>query len=553
MTLKLWADERTDGDAGCCSPEAVRGARALAHSLGVPHLTLDLETAFRRERRRRLRRRVPGGGDAEPVRASATATCGSTRWSALADRLGASASRPATTRALADDGDGPLLAAAADAAKDQTYMLSGLRPATLAACASRSRADEAARCASSPPPPGCRSPPSARARTSASSRERASARSSSATAGSPTARARSSTARAPSLGEHAGHHHFTVGQRRGLGVGDARAALRARDRRRGQPRHRRPRARSSRRPIASRLRGARLHRDSGSRRPRQLRYHSRSIACRVSAAGARRARRARAGALGARVRRRARPDRMPARRRPRRRPGDDRGLADLDWRSMKSSEIRETFLSFFEERGHLRDAVGVAGPGARRHLDAADRRRDAAVQALLPRAGGAAGAAAHVVAALLPDPGHRGGREHPPAPHLLRDARQLLLRRLLQARGDRSSRWELSREGFGFDAEQDLDHRLRRRRGARPRPGRGGDRALEGDRACPRSGSSCSPRSENFWQAGRPGRAGPAPSSTSTAAPSSATTRAPRRRHRALPRVLEPRVHGATSCTRTAR
>ncbi len=48
VTLKLWADPETDGAKACCSPEAVLGARALAHSLGIPHLTLDLEEEFRR-------------------------------------------------------------------------------------------------------------------------------------------------------------------------------------------------------------------------------------------------------------------------------------------------------------------------------------------------------------------------------------------------------------------------------------------------------------------------------------------------------------------------
>src|SRR5436190_6732575 len=47
VTLKLWADRRTDGEKSCCSPQAVVGARELAHELGVPHLTLDLEEAFR--------------------------------------------------------------------------------------------------------------------------------------------------------------------------------------------------------------------------------------------------------------------------------------------------------------------------------------------------------------------------------------------------------------------------------------------------------------------------------------------------------------------------
>src|SRR5204863_9105538 len=35
VTVKLWADPQTDGGKACCSPEAVRGARALAHSLGL--------------------------------------------------------------------------------------------------------------------------------------------------------------------------------------------------------------------------------------------------------------------------------------------------------------------------------------------------------------------------------------------------------------------------------------------------------------------------------------------------------------------------------------
>ena len=47
VTLKLWADQEGDGERSCCSPQAVLGARALAHSMGLPHLTLDLEDRFR--------------------------------------------------------------------------------------------------------------------------------------------------------------------------------------------------------------------------------------------------------------------------------------------------------------------------------------------------------------------------------------------------------------------------------------------------------------------------------------------------------------------------
>ena len=48
VTVKLWADSETDGAKACCSPEAVLGARAVAHSIDIPHLTLDLEEEFRR-------------------------------------------------------------------------------------------------------------------------------------------------------------------------------------------------------------------------------------------------------------------------------------------------------------------------------------------------------------------------------------------------------------------------------------------------------------------------------------------------------------------------
>ena len=48
ITVKLWADQETDGTKACCSPEAVLGARSVAHSIDVPHSTLDLEEDFRR-------------------------------------------------------------------------------------------------------------------------------------------------------------------------------------------------------------------------------------------------------------------------------------------------------------------------------------------------------------------------------------------------------------------------------------------------------------------------------------------------------------------------
>lgn len=130
VTLKLWADPETDGAKACCSPEAVLGARAVAHSLDVPHLTLDLEEEFRR--------RVVGAflaGHAAGTTPNPCIVCnGEVRIAAMADlaeRLGAERLVTGHYARIVDDGAGPLLAAAADRDKDQSYMLAALPPALL--------------------------------------------------------------------------------------------------------------------------------------------------------------------------------------------------------------------------------------------------------------------------------------------------------------------------------------------------------------------------------------------------------------------------------------
>src|SRR5207253_11441575 len=49
VTLRLWLDPAgPDSERACCSPEAVIAARQTCHGFGVPHVTLDLRTEFRR-------------------------------------------------------------------------------------------------------------------------------------------------------------------------------------------------------------------------------------------------------------------------------------------------------------------------------------------------------------------------------------------------------------------------------------------------------------------------------------------------------------------------
>jgi tRNA-uridine 2-sulfurtransferase len=130
ITVKLWTDPETDGAKACCSPEAVLGARGLAHQLGIPHFTLDLEEDFRR---RVVDRFI--GGYAEGSTPNPCILCnGEVRLAAmvdLAERLGADRLLTGHYARIVEDADGPLLAAAADKAKDQSYMLAALPPELL--------------------------------------------------------------------------------------------------------------------------------------------------------------------------------------------------------------------------------------------------------------------------------------------------------------------------------------------------------------------------------------------------------------------------------------
>jgi tRNA-uridine 2-sulfurtransferase len=284
VTLELWADPATDGEASCCSPQAVLGARELAHRMGLPHFTLDLRERFRAE--------VVDGfiaGYADGRTPNPCVRCnGSVRFDAmleLAQALGAARLATGHYARIARDEHGPLVRAAADPQKDQSYMLARLDPALLDRLSF---------------PLGGLTKPAVRqlARD----------------AGLPVADKRESQdlcfvaglggraflrrhgaprLRGPGeivdrdgrvLGRHGGHHEFTVGQRRGIGVAapeplyvigkDAKTNRVVVG----------PREALAKTRVA--LEDFRLHRAPGSVEAVKLRYRAKPVPCTVRGSGA---------------------------------------------------------------------------------------------------------------------------------------------------------------------------------------------------------------------------------------------------------------------------
>jgi tRNA-uridine 2-sulfurtransferase len=272
VTLELWSDPATDGERSCCSPQAVMGARALAHRMGIPHFTLDLREDFRAQVVDDFVAGYAAGSTPNPcVRCN-----GLVRFDAmlaLASSLGAARLATGHYARIARDERGPLIRAAADPAKDQSYMLARLDPAQLDRLSF---------------PLGGLTKPAVRelARD----------------AGLPVADKRESQdlcfvaglggrgflrrhggrrllregeivdRRGRVLGRHGGQHEFTVGQRRGLGVASAEPLyVLAKDARTGQL------VVGPREALATtvvRLEQARLHRPGAAIDAVKLRYRS---------------------------------------------------------------------------------------------------------------------------------------------------------------------------------------------------------------------------------------------------------------------------------------
>jgi tRNA-specific 2-thiouridylase len=203
---------------------------------------------------------------------------------ALADRVGAEALVTGHYARLADDGSGPLLAAPADAAKDQTYMLSGLRPESLA----RLRF----------PLEGVTKPEVRRVAAEAGLEVAGRAESQDLCflagegkrgflgrhAGLEEREGEIVDASGTVVGSHRGHHEFTVGQRRGLGVAAS------------EPRYVLATDADENRVVVGthdelqtrrvRISGTRLHRGPERVNTVRLRYHSATRSCTLQPAGA---------------------------------------------------------------------------------------------------------------------------------------------------------------------------------------------------------------------------------------------------------------------------
>ncbi len=131
VTLRLWVDP--DGprvERACCSPEAVLAARRLCHALGVPHVTLDLRDAFRRE--------VVApfvSSYAEGLTPNPCSRCNAAfRFHALLDfatRAGAAVLWTGHYARVVERDGRRLVARGIDPRKDQSYMLAALDPSLL--------------------------------------------------------------------------------------------------------------------------------------------------------------------------------------------------------------------------------------------------------------------------------------------------------------------------------------------------------------------------------------------------------------------------------------
>jgi tRNA-specific 2-thiouridylase len=282
VTVKLWADPDTDGAKACCSPEAVLGARGLAHSLGIPHFTLDLEEEFRR---RVVARFIDGYREGSTPNPCVLCN-GEVRIAAMADlaeRLGAGRLVTGHYARIVEDPDGPLLASAADEAKDQSYMLAALPPQLLGRLSfplTELTKPEVREIAARHRLTVAKKPESQDLCFLAGQGKRKFLRRHGGLSDNEGAVIDRSGA---AVGSHPGHHNFTVGQRRGIGVSAPEPLYVTATDAVANTVTVGTRAELETRRVH--VRDATLHRDGARVDAVRLRYHSRALPASIGAAG----------------------------------------------------------------------------------------------------------------------------------------------------------------------------------------------------------------------------------------------------------------------------
>ncbi|HEX5851613.1 MAG TPA: tRNA 2-thiouridine(34) synthase MnmA [Solirubrobacteraceae bacterium] len=279
VTLELWSDPENDGDLSCCSAQAVRGARRLAHELGMAHLSIDLRAEFRAG--------VVDGWLEDHAAGLTPNPCircnGNVRLDAmleLAERLGSETLATGHYARVVEDTPVPVLRTAVDVAKDQSYVLSALAPQSLSRLRfplGEMRKEQVRELAERAGLAVARKRDSQDLCFLAGTRQSAFLERHGGLGRRPGAILDQQGA---ALGEHAGAHTYTVGQRHGLGISASEPLYVLATDTRSNTVTVGPRAEL----LASevRVREVTLHRDGRSVDGVRVRAHGRKFACRLA-------------------------------------------------------------------------------------------------------------------------------------------------------------------------------------------------------------------------------------------------------------------------------
>ena len=221
VTLRLWQDPAaSDAERACCSPAAVTAARSTCHTLGLPHVTLDLRQEFRE----RVVRPFAAGYEAGETPNPCIRCNGAFRFDellAFTTRSGAETLWTGHYARVVERDGMRLVARGADARKDQSYMLATVPPHALERVrfplGEQTKEDTRAEAASAELAAAARAE-SQEACFLGGGDYRDFLEREGAVAESGTIVDQRGTV----LGRHAGYWKYTSGQRRGLGVAAAR-------------------------------------------------------------------------------------------------------------------------------------------------------------------------------------------------------------------------------------------------------------------------------------------------------------------------------------------